>query len=31
MPANQLSFDDFRNIEQTLMMEDFIGIFSVFA
>ena len=31
LPANQLSFDNFMNIRQALMMQDFIGIFSFSA
>ena len=31
VPANQLSSDDFRNVRQALMMQDFIEIFLVSA
>ena len=29
--ANQLSFDDFKNVGQALMIQDSIGILPVFA
>ena len=31
VPANQISFDDFRNVRQALIMQDSIGIFLVSA